>query len=158
MDTADNAGAKKNRPTDSGGCFLAGEHIAWKRTVPAETVLFIFLFFFFGVRVATTELLMVQTRFVPHSASIHCNNSLCCCGSASIDSFNGITPSGLRRSSGSSVLGTIFSLFHPHLPFGYIIEQKLNFCNIPDEIFTIYQATITEPLNCSVTNFLTSSD
>ena len=80
------------------------------------------------------------------------------CGSVSIDSFNGITPSGLRRSSGSSVLGTIFSLFHPHLPFGYIIEQKLNFCNIPDEIFTIYQATITEPLNCSVTNFLTSSD
>ena len=136
MDTADNAGAKKNRPTDSGGCFLAGEHIAWKRTVPAETVLFIFLFFFFGVRVATTELLMVQTRFVPHSASIHCNNSLCCCGSASIDSFNGITPSGLDRSSGSAY-GTTLFFFHPHLPFGYIIKQNLNFCNILYEILQV---------------------
>ncbi len=116
------------------------------------------LYFICGVRVSTTDIPVVQTRFVPYSASIHCCKVICCCGSVSIDSFNGITPSGLRRSSGSSVLGTIFSLFHPHLPFDYIIEQKLNFCNIPNEIFTIYQATITEPLNCSVTNFLTSSD
>ena len=29
---------------------------------------------------------------------------------------------------------------------------------IPGELFTTYQATTMEPLNCSLTNFLTSSD
>ena len=118
---------------------------------------FYILFFFFGVRVATTELLMVQTCFVPHSASIHCNNCVCCCGSASIDSFNGITPSGLDRSSGSDYGTTFFFFSSPStLWLHYKAEHK--FLQYSLRNITVYQATMTDPLNCSVTNFLTSSD
>jgi len=44
---------------------------------------------------------LAQTRFVPSSAYMHRPKRLCCCGSVSIASFNGITPSGINRSSGS---------------------------------------------------------
>ena len=100
-----------------------------KGRFPRKPSLLYLYFVVVGVRVATTELLAVQTRFVPYSASLHCLNRLFCCGSVSIDPFNGITPSGLGRFSGSCY-GTTFLLFIPRLPFGYSITEKLNFCNI----------------------------
>ena len=157
MDTADNAGAKRNRPTDSGGCFLAGEHIAWKRTASAETVLFIF--YSFSLESGSQPLNSSWYKLVLY-LTVPQYTAIIVYAVVVLPPLTLSMESPLPDLTGLQVAitGLPFSFFHPHLPFGYIIEQKLNFCNIPDVIFTIYHAMSTEPLNCSVTNFLTSSD
>ncbi len=137
--------------------YIFQQGMKQKRTAPAGAVRFI-MYHYCGAGVATTKLpwyklvlyltvpLYTVLRF--YSVVVRFPSTLSM--ESPLPDFTGIQVAFCWELS--------FLSFHPHLPFGYIIEQNLNFCNIPDVIFTIYQAMSTEPLNCSVTNFLTSSD
>ena len=156
MDTADNAGAKRNRPTDSGGCFLAGEHIAWKRTASAETVLFIF--YSFSLESGSQPLNSSWYKLVLY-LTVPQYTAIMFYAVVVLPPLTLSMESPLPDLTGLQVAlsGLPFSFSSPStLWLHYKAEFK--FLQYSLRNITIYQATMTEPLNCSVTNFLTSSD